>query len=307
MILLKDWHEAAIKMHEDGMSSRQISTILGKGKSTINDMLVKWYKDKPKEVVEKKSNTDYHILFLDIETMFIQTAGWGLFNQNYSVDQILEDWSLLSFCAKRSDSDEIVYMASDEYTEIEMLQKLWELLDQAPYVCAHNGRKFDVRKIFSRMILNGLDRPSPFRQIDTLEVVKRNFSFTSNKLVYLTENLCKNNVKLSHSKFPGIALWLECAKGNPEAYQELKLYNIADVLSLAELYETLSQWDTKLPVFEVHTDEVVDMSDWEPCGFVYSNLGKYDCFRNKKSKQYRRGRVNLLSKEKRASLLANIV
>lgn len=48
------------------------------------------------------------------------------------------------------------------------------------------------------------------------------------------------------------------------------------------------------------------MSVWEKDGYVYTNLAKYDRYRNKLTGQYKRGRVNLLTKEKRASLLANI-
>jgi len=84
-------------------------------------------------------------------------------------------------------------------------------------------------------------------------------------------------------------------------------YNRYDVLALEELYNILSSWDNKLPNFDVYVDNVLDMSEWEEDGYHYTNLGKYKRYRNKKTGQQRRSRINLLSKEKRASLLVNIV
>lgn len=300
---MKDWKEEALKLAtETDISWRKIAKKLCVPKSSVSDYLRGFY-SKDKEDVD---GTGPKILFLDIETYAMTLSGWGLFNQNFSLDQITEDWSLLSFCAKFAGEDDIYYQASDEFSEKEMLQTLWDLMNKADYVCGHNARRFDVKKIFSRMVVNGFDRPSPFRVIDTLDSAKRTFGMTSNKLAYLTQLLCKEHVKSDHGKFSGFSLWKECAMGNKEAFDELKKYTILDVLSLEELYYVLQRWDNKLPVFSVHYN-VIDNKDWESCGLVFSNLGKYECFRNKKTGQYRRSRKNLLTKEQRDNLLANIV
>lgn len=170
----------------------------------------------------------------------------------------------------------------------------------------HNCKKFDVKKVNARFILSGLPKPSTYRQIDTLEIAKRQFGFTSNKLEYLTDKLCKNTVKSTHAKFPGHTLWSECIKGNPEAWAEMRAYNVDDVLSLEELYNVLSSWDSSLPNLDVYVDEILDMSEWVEDGFHYSNFGKYKKYRNTKTGQQKRSRVNLLDKDKRDSLLANI-
>ena len=145
------------------------------------------------------------------------------------------------------------------------------------------------------------------RVIDTLEIAKKEFAFTSNKLLHLTRLLCKKNQKSDHGKFAGHSLWKEFVKGNPEAIAEIREYNQIDVVSLQELYEILAPWSSTLPILEVYEDEVVDMSDWVVDGYVYTNMGKYDRYRNIKTGQYRRGSKNLLSREKRESLLRNIV
>jgi hypothetical protein len=156
------------------------------------------------------------------------------------------------------------------------------------------------------MVARGFSPFSPVRAIDTLESVKKEFAFTSNKLAYLTNLLCKVNKKSSHAKFPGFLLWKEFVKGNPEAIKEMRDYNIVDVTSLEELYDIIAPWSSTLPNFDVYKKDF-DLTDWEKSGYHYSNMGKYQRYLNKKTGQYRRGRTNLLSKDERSQLLSNIL
>jgi hypothetical protein len=52
----------------------------------------------------------------------------------------------------------------------------------------------------------------------------------------MTDKLCTTHKKKRHAKFPGFELWRECLAGNHEAWDEMREYNIDDVLSLEELY-----------------------------------------------------------------------
>lgn len=302
---MSNWKEKAVELSKLGVSWRKIAQQLDKPKSSVSDYLRKVFKDV--EVKEAEVIKGPRILFLDIETKYMLLEGWGLFNQNFSVDQIAEDWSILSYSAKFADTDEVMYSDVTEMTEDELLQELHDLLNEAQFVIAHNGRRFDMKKIRARMITRGFKPHSPVRVIDTLEIAKKEFAFTSNKLLHLTRLLCKKNQKSDHGKFAGHSLWKEFVKGNPEAIAEMREYNQIDVVSLQELYEILAPWSSTLPVFEVYEDEVTDMSDWAVEGYVYTNMGKYHQYRNVKTGQYRRGNKNLLSKEKRESLLRNIV
>ncbi|MNY46837.1 hypothetical protein D3C86_1820570 [compost metagenome] len=87
----------------------------------------------------------------------------------------------------------------------------------------------------------------------------------------------------------------------------MKDYNVNDVLSLEELYDIISSWDNSLPNWDVYVDEILDMSEWEEDGWHFTNLGKYKRYRNKTTGVQKRSRVNELSKEKRDSLLRNIL
>ncbi len=304
-----EWKVDAVKLAQGGLSWRKISEKLGVAKSTVSDHLRKVFKsvevkDLPKEQKGPK------ILFIDIELKPILAQVWALWDQNVGLNQIQEDWSILSYCAKWKGSDEVIYedlQGSEDFEDdSKLLSNLWKLLNEADIVVGQNSKRFDVKKINSRLVLNGYPKPSTFRQIDTMLIAKAQFGFTSNKLQYMTDKLCTKYKKLDHGKFAGHLLWSECMKGNPEAWSEMRDYNINDVLSLEELYDILSSWDSTLPNFDVYVDEILDMSVWEEDGFHYSNIGKYKRYRNKITGQQKRSRVNLLSKDKRDSMLANI-
>lgn len=302
------WQEQAEVLAREGISWRRIAKTLGKGKSTVSDHLRKVFKGEAQPSKEKKGP---RILFFDIEIAPLKAHLWSMWQQGVGLNQIESDWYMLSFCCKWADSDEVFYFdqrnATDIEDDYELVLKLWHFLNEADIVVGQNSKRFDTRKANARFILNGLPKPSVYRQIDTMEIAKRQFGFTSNRLEYMTDKLCTTYKKSKHKKFNGHELWSECLKGNMEAWQEMEEYNRLDVLSLEELYNVLSSWDNTLPNFDCYVDEVLDMDEWEEDGFHYTNLGKFKKYRNKITGVQRRSRVNLLTKEKRASLLANIV
>lgn len=304
-MICKDWHKKAESLKQQGLSSRKIAELIGKGKSTINDFFAKQEKKEPAE------KDGPRILFFDLETAPLRAHLWSMWQQGVGLNQIESDWHLLSFCAKWMGESDVIYhdqrYAENIEDDYDLLLKLWGLLNEADVVVGQNSKRFDTKKANARFILNGLPKPSSYRQIDTMEIAKRQFGFTSNKLEYMTDKLCTEYKKSKHKKFHGHELWSECLKGNMEAWQEMEEYNRLDVLSLEELYNVLSSWDNTLPNFDVYVDDVLDMSEWEEDGFHYSNLGKFKRYRNKQTGQQRRSRVNLLTKEKRDSLLVNIV
>lgn len=308
--LTEEQKQTIIELIENGNSSRQVAKlVIGResAKSTINDFI---NRNNPSTM----GSSDYNkckILFIDIETAPILGHLWSLWQNGIGLNQVVSDWYILSFTAKWADKDEIIYFDQSREDDIEndrgILSELWELLNEAEVVIGHNIKKFDIKKINARFILNGFQPPSTYRMIDTLDIAKRIFGFTSNKLEYLTSKLCTKYKKSKHKKFPGHELWRACLNKNPEAWVEMKDYNIFDVLSNQELYEVFMPWDNKLPNFDLYIDDPLDMSDWEKNGYHYTQLGKYQRYRNKKTGQQRRGRTNLLNKEKRKTLLSNII
>ncbi len=208
-------------------------------------------------------------LVLDIETAPILGYFWELGEQYVGTDQIVKDWYIISWSAKWLGDDKVTYRDirnAKEGDDKPILKELWKLLDQADIVITQNGKKFDSRKINARFMIHRMPPPKPYTHIDTYRLVKQVAAHTSNKLEYLTEKLNTNHKKTHHKKFPGLKLWIECLKGNREAWRELKHYNIEDVLSTEELYLNIKAWTTDaMPKMYVLTDNADTCST---CGYV---------------------------------------
>lgn len=245
-----------------------------------------------------------------METAPLLASVWELFDQNVGLEQIKADWHLLSYAAKWLGSKDVIYADQSKAKDIEddrvLLKQLRALLDEADMVCGHNVRNFDLKKINARLVLHGFNPPSPYKIIDTLEIAKRHFKFSSNKLAFLSQHLCKAK-KLDHKKFPGFMLWKECLAGNKEAWAEMKRYNIQDVISLEELYIRLRSWDSQHPNHGLYMKDSVcpkcGSDKVERRGFSYTGVGKYQRWQCRGCGGWSRGATLVSNKEERQAML----
>ena len=254
------------------------------------------------------------VLFFDIETAPNKMHGWSLWNQNFGLNQIESEWFMLSYSAKWLGSNEVLYEDMEGIVDTEndthLLDSLWKLIDEADVVIGQNSRSFDLKKCNARWIMNGYLPPSPYKQIDTLDIAKRNFAFTSRKLEWMTDKLCENK-KLTHGKFAGFELWKQCLLDNPDAWLEMKEYNMMDVVSLEELYLKMAAWDNKHVNFNLYTNENKHVCrcgshSIKAEGYSYTGVSKFQQYRCLDCGATTRGRVNLFTKDKRASLHVNV-
>lgn len=309
-----------IELSLKGLSSRRICDELGwkrSKKSGINRVLTDFRSGKV-EYSKSKVSTKSHlpkVLLFDIETAPNKLMGWNLYNQSFGLNQIANEWFILSYSAKWLGSDEVLYedMEGIVHTEDDthIMDSLWRLFDEADVIIGQNSKAFDVKKMNARWIMNGYKPPSPYKQIDTLDIAKRNFAFTSRKLEWMTDKICENK-KLTHQKFSGFELWKQCLLDNPEAWLEMKEYNIMDVVSLEELYLKMAAWDNKHVNFNLYNSDSTE----HICrcgsravvenGFAYTGVSKFQQYRCLDCGASTRGRVNLFSKEKRDSLQMNL-
>lgn len=182
------------------------------------------------------------VLVFDIETSPIIAYVWGLKDQNIGLNQIVKDWEVLAWGAKWLGNGRVMYQDTRRISEKTLLAGIWKLLDEADIVITQNGKSFDSRRLNARFIHYRMTPPSPYRHIDTYLLAKGAADFTSHKLEYLTDKLCKKYKKTSHAKFPGMALWKGCLAGNIAAWNEMRAYNIRDVLSTEELFNIVKAW-----------------------------------------------------------------
>lgn len=250
------------------------------------------------------------VLVYDIETAPILGYVWQLWDQNVSLNQIKQDWYILSWGAKWLGSDKIIYMDQRRAPHIEddrlLLQGIWDLLNEADIVVTQNGKKFDEKKLNARFIQKGFKPPSSYKHIDTLRLAKKHFGFTSNKLEYMADKINTKYKKLKHETFSGFELWKECLAGNPKAWNEMERYNKHDVLSLEELYTKMIPWDGAID-FSIYNDAAVNTCtcgsvDFKRNGYFFSPTGKFQRLTCKVCGKETRDKRNLFTDVKKASL-----
>jgi uncharacterized protein YprB with RNaseH-like and TPR domain len=240
------------------------------------------------------------VLFVDIETAPIIGFLWGMWDQNLGLNQINSDWHLLSFAAQWQDSKEIMYADQRGKKNIEndkhLLRKLWKLMNDADIIIGHNSKRFDVKKLNARFLQNGMSRPAPFEQVDTLLIARKHFALTSNKLEYLSNILCPEMKKSSHKKYPGFELWKECMAGNVDAFSEMEKYNKQDIVALEGVYNVLRTWDNTVSFAKYGGEEAqcnCGSTSFQKRGFAFSNSNKYQRYQCKECKAWFRGRKSI--------------
>ena len=222
------------------------------------------------------------ILLLDIETAPHKAYVWGAWKQNVGGNQWVRKGYMMCYTAKWLDSDTIIYKEQRKENDKKLVKSLFKLLDEADIVVAHNAKRFDLHTILGRGLVHGFPPPSPYHIVDTLLVARREFRFVSNALANLAHELgCHKKDK--HTKFPGFELWEECMKGNPEAWDCMREYNIEDVIVLEDVYLRMRPFMRNHPnvVHHSHDGEIrcpkcgSDNIQWR--GYYYTAMGL--CYR----------------------------
>jgi hypothetical protein len=255
--------------------------------------------------------TKAKVLFLDIETAPIEAHVWKLYENDVALNQIVHDWSVLSWCAKWKGSKKLHYAdvrsQKNKRDDSKILKPIWKLINEADIIVGQNSIAFDTKKLNARFVINEMKPPSHYRQIDTKVLAKKVFGFTSNRLEYLADKLCKKYKKLKHKRFAGHEMWVECLRGNQAAWKEMEKYNKHDVLALEELYKKLIAWDNSVSmnVYSESNENVCSCGSFvvQKRGFKYTNTGKFQHYTCGNCGKWWFGKTNLLSLTKKRDLL----
>ena len=255
------------------------------------------------------------IATLDIETSPIVAYVWSLWKVNIGLNQIVDEWSIMSYCYKELGNPKVIYddtsKKANPRDDSDLMAGLHKLLSETDIIIAQNGKAFDMKKINARFIERGFMPLPPIRVIDTMLVAKDVAKFTSNKLEWLSKHLT-DTPKYSHSEFPGMELWTECLKGNKKAWRVMKKYNCIDVPATEELYLKLR------PYMQGHPNVAAYYNDEQTrcprCASVnltveakpaYTQTGEYRRYQCNDCGGFARSRYTLNSTAKRKSLLSN--
>lgn len=260
------------------------------------------------------------ILILDIETAPLSAYVWSLWKEARSTEFINNDWFMLSWAAKwygdkKCMSDSLANYGKDfvkREDDTPILSSLVALLDEADIVVAHNGKAFDIPKINTRLIMNGILPPSPYKMVDTLKVLKKNFKFTSNRLDFVAQQLLGVG-KDAHKEFSGFELWRACLNGDKKAWKEMVKYNEKDVEILEGVYARLLPWIDSHPNVALINGDTNELH-CRNCGsghinfrgYAYTGVGKYRRYVCRECGGWGRERFTELSREESRGVLTSV-
>lgn len=197
------------------------------------------------------------VLLIDVETAPNIAYVWGAWKQNVGVNQWVQNSHIMSFAAKWLDEDKIIYKENRKSDDSKIVKAIYDLLDDAEVVVAHNGDGFDLPTILGRGVVHNYAPPSPYYVVDTYRVSRRKFRFPQNSLAFIAKHLDLPR-KGDHKKFPGFELWLGCLRNDDEAWDEMREYNIQDVHTLEALYKRILPYIHNHPnIAEAEEDTVL--------------------------------------------------
>ena len=251
------------------------------------------------------------ILLFDLETSPMLVNVWGLYKQRIPPANVVKDWCIISWAGKwlmesKVHSDILTPAEAIQRDDKRILGSIWEMLDEADIIIAHNVNRFDKRKVNARLIINDFHRPSSYRTIDTLRETQKLFAFSSHSLDFLTKILgLTEKIKTEYG------LWLSCMAGDPKALKKMLRYNKHDVFALEDLYMKIRSWIPSHPNLALYTDGKVQICvvcksiEINKDGKYYTPAGRYQAYRCICGAMSR-NRYSDLSKEERANLLVSV-
>lgn len=245
------------------------------------------------------------VLLLDIETAPHRVYAWGLWDQNIALNQIEEPGYTMCWAAKWLGKKSIYFKGLNKHSKKEMVQGIYDLVDEADVVVHYNGTKFDMPTLNQEFALLGLSKPAPYKQVDLLRTVRKQFRLPSNKLSYVSRYLGLGE-KETHK---GMALWRECMAGDAKAWRAMERYNKQDVRLLEQMYDKLRPWIDGHPNVALY-----DGSETVRCprcggenlqkrGYAYTPTMQYQQYRCSDCGAWSRERLNSMDKEERKNLL----
>lgn len=198
------------------------------------------------------------ILFFDIETSPNLAYVWGKYEQD--VIAYKNESQILCYAAKWFGNKSTFAQALpdfkgyqyDDPDDKQLVKAIWDLFDEADIIVAHNGDRFDIRKMNARFIYHKLPPPSPYKTVDTKKIAKHVAMFNSNKLDDLGKYL--NEGKKITTSF---GLWLGCMAGDKDSWKQMVKYNRQDVELLERIYLRLRPWTKYHPNIGIYTDSAV--------------------------------------------------
>ena len=177
------------------------------------------------------------ILILDVERLPGTAFAWGPKTKYIPASSFLTWPRLICFAARWYGHRKPIFSAEWDDRDA-MLQRAWELYDEADIVVTYYGTGADNRWLRSEWLEAGYPPPRPWRDVDLYRVVASQFGFESKSLDSVTRRLGRPG-KQSHYS---IDLAVSAVAGDVKAQRKLRTYNVGDVELTDWLYDRLRGW-----------------------------------------------------------------
>jgi predicted RNA-binding Zn-ribbon protein involved in translation (DUF1610 family) len=280
-----------------------------KTKITVDEKTGDIIVDKYPNAVRTRAN----VLLLDTETAPLIVASWGIRKQHLNIDQIISDSHLICWAGKwLFDPDVFGDCLTPEEAKAKddsrICQSLWDVMDKADIIIAHNGRGFDIPVINGRFFVNKIKSPpSPYEVIDTLDSSRKAMRLSSHKLDFINR-ITGLTVKLKTD----FQLWLDCMNGIPEKLLEMFTYCKNDTSILEETYMEMRQWIKAHPnmAFYVESDSLIcptcGCTEVEERGTYRTLVNEYISYCCPKCGAYGRSRKSSTTVQKKQSVIMSL-
>lgn len=179
-------------------------------------------------------------LFFDIETSpcigYFWNPGWKV---KLGYENIIEPWKVICISYKWENSEQVHTLVWDKkQCDKSLLEAFIKIANQADELVAHNGDRFDIKKIRTRCIYHKIPMFPNYRSLDTLKKARGGFSFPSNRLNDIGQFLGVGE-KLPHS---GFSMWKDVMNGDVEQLETMIDYCERDVILLEDVYKSMQQY-----------------------------------------------------------------
>jgi DNA polymerase elongation subunit (family B) len=238
------------------------------------------------------------ILTLDVETAPHLSFHFGRWQLNIPSQHTISESRIISWAAKWYDEKDIEFSSEWEDGPDYMMERMWELLDEADTVIGYNSDKFDIKRINTEFFLRGWDPYSPLHSVDLFKQVKKHFAMSSNRL---KDVLKARGLTPKLEEFGGMALWMDVVyKELKSAQKRMKSYNKQDVASTEELYDAMLGWITNHPNWGLYVDVLDGTPICPNCGGTCkehktrnTKVRTYMQYRCTECGKYARGRASI--------------
>lgn len=219
---------------------------------------------------------DPKILVIDIERLPGLARVWDQRTNFIPISQWTQLPTMLCFSAKWVGRKPAEFHAAWDSPGA-MVERSWELFDEADAVVTFNGDRFDIPHLKGAWLEHGLTPPSPVKSIDLFKYA-RQFGFESKSLAHLCHRL---GIDGKDGRYDAVAAEA-CMSGDPKARRDMKRYNAGDVKITEDCYWRILPWIHNHPTLSIPSDEVTprcnkchDGGDLERRGTYLANQIRY--------------------------------